>query len=85
MSKNVTPDNEAPSNITDHAYVSPAGKPWGKCAFPGCGLGESVHQESDTPYPVAPLPYRCPNCVTKEIDPCPHTKENWESPDALAG
>lgn len=73
------PDNEAPSNVTGHPYTPPEDQPFGRCAYEGCGLGESVHSTSNTVYLSDPnLAWRCPNCVTLDIDPCPHTRKNWE-------
>lgn len=75
----IKPDNEAPSNVTGHPYTPPEGRPFGRCAYEGCGLGESVHSTSNTVYLSDPnLAWRCPNCVTLDIDPCPHTRKNWE-------
>ena len=73
------PDNEAPSNVTDHPYQAPEGQPWGRCAFEGCNLAESVHQASVTPYVPGATSYRCPNCVTLDIDPCLHQDEDMRT------
>jgi hypothetical protein len=71
------PDNEAPSNVTDHKFVAPKDKPWGLCTQ--CGLSESVHAEAATPYSAElkklKLPYRCPYCVQAEEPVCNHSKD----------
>jgi len=62
----------APSNITDHAYINKAGQPWGLCAHGNCNLAEAAHRNSATPFKPNPPSYRCPNCVTKNIEVCAH-------------
>lgn len=44
----LAPENEKPSRIVDHAYVSPEGEPWGRCVH--CSLAEAAHVYVDTPY-----------------------------------
>lgn len=68
-----TPEHDtAPSNITDHPYVSPSGQPWGKCAVADCGMAEAAHRDSSTPFKETATSYRCPDCVTKNIEVCEH-------------
>lgn len=62
----------APANVTDHPYQPPLGEPWGRCTVEGCRLAESVHQASAAPYQPEATTYRCPNCVTREVDSCEH-------------
>jgi hypothetical protein len=42
--------DETPPRVDDHAFHAPFGKPWGLCAELGCGLAESAHAETRTPY-----------------------------------
>lgn len=74
MGKLIRPDNEAPSNVTDHPFTAPDGEPWGRCTFEGCGLAESVHSVSATPFEPTAETYRCPDCVMMNIDPCTHER-----------
>lgn len=77
--RKVSPENEAPSTITDHPYQPPEGKPWAPCAFAGCGLAESVHQATTQAYDTEGLPYRCPNCVQLDAEVCMHQTEDLRS------
>jgi hypothetical protein len=74
-----SPDNEAPSNVTGHPYQPPAGRPEGLCTFEGCHLGEAVHSSAVKPYVPEAKTYRCPNCVTLDIDPCEHQDEDMRT------
>lgn len=62
------------SMITNHAF---AAEPWwDRCA--ACGLSMAAHVYTDAASmgamdaEFAALTYRCPYCIDRRIDPCPH-------------
>ena len=57
----------APAIISEHAHV--ADPWWERCRI--CGLGAAAHTQTDS-VAVIDGPYRCIDCVTKNVDPCPH-------------
>jgi hypothetical protein len=74
-----------PSNIHLCGYVRPQGEIGVSVndAEPGepvmvilktgrCDLAQAAHKTSEAVYITDRLPYRCPDCVTKGIDPCQH-------------
>jgi hypothetical protein len=79
MKKKVTPDNEAPSNVTDHPFTPPEGQSFGRCTVEGCGLGEAVHSTATKHYEPTATTYRCPNCVTLDKEVCEHQTEDMRS------
>lgn len=73
------PEGATPSMIHDHAFHAVPW--WAPCELSTCGIGAPAHADMS---PVSEawmraelrdLPYRCPYCVDREIDPCPHGKE----------
>ena len=69
----------APAIIGDHPHR--ADPWWDRCQHPVdedgtlCGLGAAAHTQTETGADFTGLTYRCPDCVTKRIDPCTHQKE----------
>lgn len=65
-------DTAHSAQITDHPYVS-SYKNIFVCDT--CGLGQATHNHPDSQnYHSEDIPYRCPDCVHKRVDPCPHQK-----------
>lgn len=59
--------------VTGHPYVSSQEN----LLCDTCGLGQATHNHpASQNYSNGDIPYRCPDCVTKRIDPCPHQKKS---------
>jgi hypothetical protein len=82
-------DTQAASNVIDHPYEPPEGRPWDRCAhvynppngkpkglhgYAVCGLSQAVHKHVPKPYEPEATSYRCPTCVDLDIDPCEHQR-----------
>jgi hypothetical protein len=60
------------SIVSSHPFINDTCL-YGRCEHNDCGLAESSHVATDTPYMTPPdQPYRCPHCVSLDRDPCPH-------------
>jgi hypothetical protein len=57
-----------PAIVSDHPFQPPTGRPWERCTT--CGLAGAAHLAGVLYRPR--LPYRCPDCVTADVVPCPH-------------
>lgn len=66
------PTDSNPASISDHLFT-PRGDWWQRCVI--CGLGAAAHVATDFVLETTPAPpYRCPNCVQTNTDPCPHAR-----------
>lgn len=63
-------NGQTPSVVTDHHFTPFAGKPWARCCI--CGLSGAAHVRALDPYVTPDLTYRCPYCVDRERESCPH-------------
>lgn len=76
------PDTAHSPLVDDHVYIRDVTHHHGfLCAFQKhmgkpCNLAESTHGRTMEPYNPKP-PYRCPDCVTAGVDPCPHPQGEW--------
>jgi hypothetical protein len=72
VTADLAPENEAPGIIKDHKFLpNPEFASYGRCVR--CNLAEAAHQFVEVGYQIpSTSKYRCPDCVTKGMDPCVH-------------
>jgi len=67
--------------VKDHPFIPANGNYWDLCKT--CHLAPSAHAESTVSLDIAATNYRCPDCVTSGINPCPHQTKREARPEPL--
>jgi hypothetical protein len=58
------------SDPDNHVFMPAADAPWGLCML--CHRSEAAHFATLVDPDAPELPYRCPYCVDRCLDPCEH-------------